>query len=137
MPKRLLPSLLQRPARMSGNIMIIGGSSGIGLELTRQLLSKNYTVFSGSRSKPDLSLDRLKYFHYDVLGDEAFPAEIEHLDGLAYLPGTINLRPFHRLKPQDFLEESLAISVVGSLMDSKGTSTSPPSICFNNNSAAF
>jgi NAD(P)-dependent dehydrogenase (short-subunit alcohol dehydrogenase family) len=100
---------------MAGNYLVIGGSSGIGLELTRLLISSGQTVFEGSRREieDDPGVNRF-HFTYDVLGADRLPDEIESLDGLAYLPGSINLKPFHRLGREDFLHE-YELNVLGAV----------------------
>ena len=47
---------------------------------------------------------------------EDFPTDKvpDKLDGVAYCPGTINLKPFHTLKPEDFLND-FSINVVGAV----------------------
>jgi NAD(P)-dependent dehydrogenase (short-subunit alcohol dehydrogenase family) len=88
------------------NIMVVGGSSGIGLELVKILAAKNYSVSVGSRTAPNLNgVSNVSHFHLDVSSDSLefdLPAE---LHGLAYCPGTINLRPFQRLAEEDFLQD--------------------------------
>ena len=54
--------------------------------------------------------------HYlDVL-DHNFNLDFlpETLDGLAYCPGTINLKPFHRVKPEDFVQD-FKLQVLGAV----------------------
>jgi NAD(P)-dependent dehydrogenase (short-subunit alcohol dehydrogenase family) len=47
-------------------------------------------------------------------GDDQLSLDIDRLDGLVYCPGTINLKPFHRLKAEDFLED-FEINVMGAV----------------------
>ncbi len=88
------------------NVMVIGGSSGIGLELVNILAKRNYAVSVGSRTAHTLAdMPNVRHFPIDVSKD---PLEFElpsELHGLAYCPGTINLRPFQRMTADDFLED--------------------------------
>jgi 3-oxoacyl-[acyl-carrier protein] reductase len=100
------------------NFLIVGGSSGIGLALATSLKKNGNNVFVASRNNND-SLQSLgiTHIHWDVkeaIGnqlDEFLPAE---LHGIAYCPGTINLKPFHRLTRQDF-QDDLNINVLGAV----------------------
>jgi len=89
------------------NILVVGGSSGIGLELAKILVSRNHTVYVGSRTSDSLAdLPAVRYIPLDVAGEsfdlEELPADLQ---GLAYCPGTIRLRPFQRLSRDEFLED--------------------------------
>ncbi|MDX1707865.1 MAG: SDR family oxidoreductase, partial [Desulfobacterales bacterium] len=91
----------------SKNFLVVGGSSGIGLEITRMLREKDNTVYVGSRSKEALAqLDGLHHLTVDVqaaaLNFEGLP---DALNGIVYCPGTIRLKPFHRLTIDDFLKD--------------------------------
>lgn len=86
------------------NILIVGASSGIGKELASQLLQSNrHKLFLASRTKPDLQGD-FEFQSIDVLEDFTLNLP-ETLDGLVYCPGSINLKPFHRLTKEDFLHD--------------------------------
>ena len=81
------------------NIVIIGGNSGIGKAIAADLSSKGTNLFLYSKSGDgttalDVSLD------FDVI-----PNLPEVIDGLVYCPGTINLKPFHRISISDFQKE--------------------------------
>jgi len=81
--------------------LIIGASSGIGLSLA-QLLSENHQVINISRTEAPFSHPNFTQYSVDVQSDQAeFPA-IDGIDGLAFCPGSINLKPFHRLSMDDF-----------------------------------
>jgi len=93
------------------NILLIGGSTGIGYELSQKLKEDNNLFIStrdqGKFNDPNIKthgLDLDKEFETDWLPD--------HLDGFVYLPGTINLRPFKGLKPSVFLDD-FNINVMG------------------------
>ncbi len=97
------------------NYLLIGGSSGIGLELVKKLLKEGNDVYAASRHKGDLP-NEAKFIELDVLGsfDDLKSALPETIDGLAYCPGTINLKPFARLKEEDFLND-YRINVLGAV----------------------
>lgn len=81
------------------NIVIIGGNSGIGKAIAEELDSKGATLFLYSKSGDGTtSLDVSEDF-------EAIPNLPEVIDGLVYCPGTINLKPFHRISVADFQKE--------------------------------
>lgn len=96
---------------MKKNILLIGGSSGIGLSLVNQI-SQDYNVYVACRSSNSLP-DNVNYINYDVLNDELdsslFP---ETIDSFIYLPGSINLRPFKSLSIESF-KEDLEINFIG------------------------
>lgn len=84
--------------------LIIGGSSGIGASLL-SILSDSHEVFSISRTASDFSHPNLKQYEMDLLStDSTFP-DLGPLNGLVFCPGSINLKPFHRLSPADFLHD--------------------------------
>lgn len=97
---------------MKKNILIIGGTSGIGLE-TVKALHNDANVFVASRSSESLSGLQVTHIPFDVTTDildtSLLPDEIS---GLVYCPGSINLRPFKGLKPAAF-EEDFQINVMG------------------------
>ena len=84
------------------NILLIGGSYGIGLAIIKELENKN-NVFVASRTSE--AVDNLNVTHIlfdvttDILDVSKLPAVI---DGLVYCPGSINLRPFKGLKIETF-----------------------------------
>jgi len=86
------------------NIVVIGAGKGIGLE-SAALLSKENQVFAFTRSHSTaLEHYGLKQIIFDSREDDfttfdQLPAEIH---GLVYCPGSINLKPFHRLSKADF-----------------------------------
>lgn len=85
------------------NILIIGGSSGIGLQLARQLGESGHTVYATYHTHPQENESNIHFHPYNVLDEAAdlsfLPAS---LDGLVYCPGSIVLKPFHRLKTEEF-----------------------------------
>jgi len=100
---------------MSNQYLIVGGSTGIGFALTKQLIEAGHQVTVLSRSKGSLdNLSNVTHFEYDVSSDQELNLDLEHIDGLAYCPGTINLKPFHGLKVDDF-QKDFDINVLGAI----------------------
>ncbi len=78
--------------------LVIGGSSAIGNELIQKLLASGSIVYASYFSRSiDIESERLVKFYLNVLEDD-ITADIlpDKLDGFAYLPGAINLKPFNR-----------------------------------------
>ena len=96
------------------NYLIIGGSSGIGKEIS-ELLSKENIVFSTSRNELNESNENIRHIKYDVLEDDLDPGLLPNqIDGFVYCPGTINLRPFRSLKLETFRSD-LELNLIGAI----------------------
>jgi len=96
------------------NYLVIGGSSGIGKEIS-ELLSNENIVFSTSRNEINESNENIKHIKYDVLEDELDPELLPNqIDGFVYCPGTINLRPFRSLKLETFRSD-LELNLIGAI----------------------
>jgi len=81
------------------NIILVGGNSGIGKAVAAQLQEDGATIFSYSRTgEGAAAVD----FSTDF---EELPGLPEIIDGVVYCPGTINLKPFHRISIADFKQE--------------------------------
>ena len=93
------------------NIVIIGGSKGIGSAILLQQLETN-KVHNISRNAPDISHPNLMHYSLDVLQD-ALP-DIENIDTLIYCPGSINLKPIGNLSIEDFRND-FEINVIGAV----------------------
>ncbi len=93
------------------NIVIIGGSKGIGNAILLQQLENNQ-VYNISRNAPNISHPNLKHFELDVLQDSL--PEIEKVDVLIYCPGSINLKPIGSLSIDDFRND-FEINVIGAV----------------------
>ena len=93
------------------NILLIGGSYGIGLAIAQELQNDN-NIFVASRSNENLAGLNVTHIPFDAsidtLDTSKLPAVI---DGLVYCPGSINLRPFRGLKPEAF-EADLQINFI-------------------------
>jgi NAD(P)-dependent dehydrogenase (short-subunit alcohol dehydrogenase family) len=94
------------------NIVIIGGSKGIGFEILKQQIAQNNTVFNLSRNEPEVSNINLTHFDINVLQDTL--PEIENIDTLIYCPGSINLKPIGSLSIDDFRND-FEINVIGAV----------------------
>ncbi len=88
------------------NILIVGASSGIGLELVTRL-HKNNKVYAMSRNPGPLdTMENVEWKALDVLADDFdFSFLPDKLDGLVYCPGSITLKPLRGLKPADVLDD--------------------------------
>ncbi|MGV9003687.1 SDR family NAD(P)-dependent oxidoreductase [Flavobacterium sp.] len=84
------------------NILLIGGSYGIGLSLAKELQFEN-KVFIASRSNENILDMNVTHIPFDVTTDTFDLALLpDSIDGLVYFPGSINLRPFKALKMEAF-----------------------------------
>ncbi|MEP0862298.1 MAG: SDR family oxidoreductase [Ignavibacterium sp.] len=95
--------------------LIIGGTSGIGLETTK-LLSKNNRVIDLSREKKNLDgLNNVEFISADVTKPmDELPQISEPLNGIVYCPGTINLKPLKSLKLEDF-QNDFEVNLLGAV----------------------
>jgi len=90
---------------MKKNIVLIGGSHGIGLE-SAKILAPHNNVIIASRTSDNLDRMNVKHIKFDVTNDKIEELDLpETIDGLVYFPGSINLKPFKMLKPEAFEEE--------------------------------
>lgn len=112
------------------NVVIIGGNSGIGKATAELLQAAGATVFlyskSGNGTTPlDTSVD---------FGE--MPNLPEVIDGVVYAPGTINLKPFHRISIEDFKKEMEvnffgAVRVLQACLKSLKKSSSPSVVLYS------
>jgi len=87
------------------NILLIGGSYGIGLALAKELQHEN-NVYIASRTSENLADLKVSHLAFDATNDVLDVAKLpETIDGFVYLPGSINLRPFKGIKPETFAED--------------------------------
>jgi 3-oxoacyl-[acyl-carrier protein] reductase len=98
------------------NILIVGGSSGIGLAMVKQLVQEGATVINVSRHSSEEWPGGVKHIEADVLGDiSSLTSQLpEQLHGLVYAAGSINLKPFNRLTGDDFLND-FRINLLGAV----------------------
>lgn len=92
------------------NYLVVGGSKGIGKKIS-ELLSEHSTVYCISRSAP--GIPNVKHIPLDITVDDIDEDLLpDELDGVAYCPGSINLKPFRSLKEEDFIND-YRINVLG------------------------
>ena len=94
--------------------LVIGGSSGIGKAVVEEL-SQQHNVVATYNTTESQGNGNVKYVQYDVMNAEAVIDFIpEKLDGIVYAPGSINLKPFARIKEEDFLND-YKLQVLGAI----------------------
>lgn len=88
------------------NYVVVGGSSGIGRALCQLLSRKGHEVFATFNKTQVDDYENVRYQKFDVLEDtldiDVFP---DRIHGLAYCPGSINLKPFSRFSEEDFIQD--------------------------------
>lgn len=97
---------------MKKHIFIVGGSSGIGLELA-SILKEDYQLYTASRNSGPLDEMGIPHTRLDVTEDGPDLSGLpDQLDGLVYCPGSINLKPFKMLS-MDAFRDDLEINFLG------------------------
>ena len=93
------------------NILLIGGSYGIGLAIAKELQYEN-KVFVASRTNEAINDMNVTHIPFDAATETLDTSLLpEVIDGFVYCPGSINLRPFRGLKPEAF-ESDLQINFI-------------------------
>tara|TARA_E500000178_G_scaffold350221_1_gene408729 strand:- start:4271 stop:4960 length:690 start_codon:yes stop_codon:yes gene_type:complete len=93
------------------NILMIGGSYGIGLPLVK-ILNKEFNVHVACRTNDQLQTENVNFIKFDALNDEFDNSLIpDEIHGFVYLPGSINLRPFKGLSVEAF-KQDLEINLI-------------------------
>jgi len=80
-----------------------GASSKTAIETAKQLRAEGNRVIGISTKSGSLLYD--EFYTVEKYGFTDFPEISEHIDGLVYFPGTINLKPFNRLSEDEFLTD--------------------------------
>ncbi len=87
------------------NILLIGGSHGIGFEIALKLYNE-HNIYIASRTSENLGNLEVTHIPYDASKDEIDVSILpERIDGFVYCPGSINLKPFKMLTPKAFEDD--------------------------------
>lgn len=88
------------------NYIIIGGSSGIGKQLVGLLEQQGNNIISTYNTTVIENRQNVKYIKFDAISDTFNIDDLpEEIHGLAYCPGSINLKPFQRFTEDDFIND--------------------------------
>jgi NAD(P)-dependent dehydrogenase (short-subunit alcohol dehydrogenase family) len=98
------------------NILIIGGSTGIGNHLAHLLAVKHRVFATYNKHTPHPRENEQLSFHYSNVTEEQidFSYLPEKLHGIVYCPGSINLKPFARIQPEEFIND-YRVNVIGAI----------------------
>lgn len=80
--------------------LFAGASSAMAMRAAALLKNQGHTVIGISTKEDTDNYDQWHTIEQYSFG--TFPATDEVIDGLVYFPGTINLKPFHRINQDDF-----------------------------------
>ncbi len=90
---------------MQKNILLVGGSHGIGFEIAKALQNQ-FTIYVASRTNDELGNLEVNYISFDATTDTFEESELPNeLHGFVYCPGSINLKPFKMLSIDTFKED--------------------------------
>lgn len=90
--------------------LVVGAARGIGAAVVRKLRASGHEVIATSREP-----DGLHTTHAFDARDPAPALDLpEKLDGVVYCPGTVNLKPFHRLSLQE-IQQDLEVNALGAV----------------------
>ena len=94
------------------NILVVGGSKGIGREIVNSQLEKGNNCYNFSRTESGINNQNLIEEKIDILSADL--PNIENIDSVIYCPGSINLKPILQLKEEDFVND-FNINVLGAI----------------------
>lgn len=95
-----------------GTFIFAGASSAIAQSTAHKLMSSGHQVIGLSRNGDfDIYSENYKVENYN---SNSLPQIEGPIDGLVYFPGTINLKPFHRITQEEFLND-FEINVQGAI----------------------
>lgn len=87
-----------------------GASSAMAVQAMHTLKQQGHKVIGISRSTNNPGYD--EFYTVDSYGFAAFPKLDGVINGIAYFPGSINLKPFNRINEADFTTD-FAINALG------------------------
>jgi NAD(P)-dependent dehydrogenase (short-subunit alcohol dehydrogenase family) len=93
-----------------GTYIIVGASHGIGAATANNLLAAGHRVINISRTS-NVACENLVW---DANSEEALPSIEGPIAGIVYSPGSIVLKPFHRLSQEDF-KSDFQLNVLGAV----------------------
>ncbi len=93
-----------------GTYIIVGASHGIGAETASKLLAAGNRVINLSRSEASNCENHL----WDASSENSLPTIEGPISGIVYSPGSIVLKPFHRLSIADF-QSDFQLNVLGAI----------------------
>ncbi len=100
---------------MKRTYLVVGHSSGIGRALTERALADGHAVYGVSRRASGIVAPALTERQADILEVDLASLDLPQvLDGVAYCPGSLNLKSFRALKEKDFLDD-FRISALGAV----------------------
>lgn len=88
---------------MTRTYLFAGASSAIAIHTAKELKAQGHRVIGISTKTENQGYDHFLTVPNYQFG--SFPAIDEPIDALVYFPGTIQLKPFHRLSEQDFTND--------------------------------
>jgi 3-oxoacyl-[acyl-carrier protein] reductase len=89
---------------MTETILLVGGNSGIGLATAHFLQSQGKSLIAAARSPEPLAALGIPVQPFDAQAPHSLELP-PVINGLVYFPGSITLKPFHRLTAEDFLND--------------------------------
>jgi len=119
------------------NILTVGASSGIGSALAKQLIAAGHRVYGTFNKTNQPTHGFAAYQSLNVLDENLELGFVpDPLDGLVYCPGSINLKPFIRIRPEDFmlvyqLQLVGAVKVIQACLPKLKNSTNPSIVLFS------
>jgi NAD(P)-dependent dehydrogenase (short-subunit alcohol dehydrogenase family) len=90
---------------MKKNILLIGGSHGIGLSIAQELHNE-HNLYIASRTQEELGALNVTHIPFDVTADDLnMTALPDELHSFVYCPGSINLKPFKMMSMDTFHQD--------------------------------
>lgn len=84
--------------------LVVGGTKGIGRSLVNQLIAQGQSVTVWARQAA--IIPGVQVWENDPALEKPSIADLpEQLDGLVYCPGTLTLKPFARITPEEFIND--------------------------------